>query len=80
VPPHDAPRRLGRCERGVVMGEITKVGKLGRIWPDARKPKRKRFIAWFGRLRDRRVKHFPTRKAATLWLEQCATTTQETTP
>lgn len=49
-------------------GRLTHIGSHGRIWPHPRKPKRKRFRAWFERDRDIRVKFFPTRKAAADWL------------
>jgi hypothetical protein len=55
---------------GMLDDRLTRQGRCGRVWPQPDKPARKRFVAWFERGRDIRVKFFPTRRAAHLWLAQ----------
>lgn len=54
----------------ILSGNTDRVGAYGRIWPAPSRPKRKRFVAWFERGMDIRVKNFPTRRAAEIWLLQ----------
>jgi DNA primase catalytic subunit len=49
---------------------MTRERPYGRVWPEPKQTKRKRFCAWFERGMDIRVKHFKTRRAAHDWLRQ----------
>lgn len=54
---------------GMLDGFVSLSRPYGRVWPVAKKTKRKRFCAWFERGRSIEVRYFPTRKSAHDWLE-----------
>ena len=56
----------------ILNGYVTRQGHWGRVWADPKKPKRKRFVAWFERGIDIEVRHFPTRRSAHEWLDSRA--------
>ena len=49
-------------------GNLSWQGRWGRVWPDPKKSKRRRFVAWFECGMNIEVRHFPTRRAAHDWL------------
>lgn len=53
---------------GIMNGNLSLEGRWGRVWPNPKKSKRKRFVALFEDIYNPKVRYFPTRKSAHEWL------------